>query len=146
MNIHHKHIWKFQNNNYIAYLPLPGVANPSVTRKGRFIYVTGSDEKLEVEYSYCIKMHEESSDNIWINYNNGMLLINTSSNNVELNLYGNRGSPHNIDQREMSVCKLDHKDPLVSKKDIAVPKEVIKPEKENQTSSDNKSGSTVVLV
>lgn len=67
--------WREKDSEYVGYVPVPGVFNPSVTQKGRVLTITGKNDTLDISYEYSVTLHPESTENPSVREENGLVVI-----------------------------------------------------------------------
>ncbi len=83
-------IWKDRPNDYIAHIPLPGIAVPIVRQQGNVIHITGENRILGISYNYDLSLKPDATQTIEVQIVHGMVVITTSkvaSINRDLSVY-----------------------------------------------------------
>lgn len=67
--------WRETDNEYVGLIPVPGVSGCSVTQQGKTISINGSNDVLNLSYSYTVQLHVDSTDTPQVREEYGMIVI-----------------------------------------------------------------------
>lgn len=75
INCNSDSVWKDRPNNYVAHIPMPGIALPIVHQNGNIISITGESRVLDLSYNYSLTLKPDSTQTINVQAIHGMVII-----------------------------------------------------------------------
>lgn len=70
-------VWKEDQNNYIAHIPMPGIRTPTIHQRGNIINISGNDRDLGLSYDYTLTLRPDATQTINVRNHHGMVIIST---------------------------------------------------------------------